>query len=297
MQGLVSLFTAEPQAFIAAMTVFGLLMGSFLNVVIYRLPLMLEREWRDECREILDLPAEVAEEGAVTPFNLVVPRSRCPACGHEIAVWENVPVLSFLALRGRCRACKTPIPWSYPLVELFTGLLAGGVAWHYGFGPQAFAACALGFALIALAAIDFRTQLLPDHITLPFLWVGIGLGIFGVFADLRSSVLGAMAGYLSLWTVYWAFKLLTGKEGMGYGDFKLLALLGAWCGWQSLPWIVLLSSLLGAVVGVSLIVTRRQDRTVPIPFGPYLAVAGLVTLLWGDRITVAYLTWAVSPAP
>jgi leader peptidase (prepilin peptidase)/N-methyltransferase len=323
LQELFHLFRAEPLFFAAAMGVFGLMVGSFLNVVIHRLPLMMEREWRQDCQDLLASPTEgspspaatsssegkppsagateaaaaaLPAEKAAEPYNLVVPRSRCPVCARQITALENIPLLSYLALRGRCRGCGTHIPWRYPLVEALAGMVAAGIALHYGFGLQAIAAIFLAFALIALAGIDLQHQLLPDQITLPFLWLGIGVNLFdGGFVDLRASVLGAMAGYLFLWVAYWLFKLCTGKEGMGYGDFKLLALLGAWCGWQGLPWIVLLSCLVGAIVGIALIASGRHAREVPIPFGPYLAAAGFTVLLWGQKFTSTYLAWMASP--
>jgi len=281
------LLAASPTLFIFVTLLFGLVVGSFLNVVIHRLPLMLEQEWRAQCSALLAQPAPATP----TPFNLWLPRSHCPVCGHQIQAAENIPVLSYLLLRGRCAECTAPIPLRYPLVEALGGLLAAVVAWHFGFSGQAAAALAFTWALLALSVIDLREQLLPDAITLPFLWFGMALGLFEVFADLRSSVIGAMAGYLSLWLVYHGFKLLTGKEGMGHGDFKLLAMLGAWLGWQQLPAVVLLSSVVGAVVGSGLILMRVQERQQPIPFGPFLAAAGWITLLWGDALQRAYMSW------
>lgn len=261
----------------------GLCIGSFLNVVIHRLPKMMERDWQTQCAEMRDEAVEPTE-----PLNLATPRSRCPACGHQISALENLPVISFLVLRGRCAGCQIPISPRYPLVEAFTGLLSAYLAWRFGFGWQTAGALCLAWALIALTFIDFDTQLLPDSITLPLLWLGLLFNIFGAFADLQSAVIGAVAGYLSLWSVYWLFKFATGKEGMGYGDFKLLAALGAWLGWQMLPTIILLSSLVGAVVGIGLIALARHGRNVPIPFGPYLAAAGIIALLWGRQLTQAY---------
>ncbi|MDR3352803.1 MAG: A24 family peptidase [Zoogloeaceae bacterium] len=257
----------------------GLLIGSFLNVVVYRLPLMMEREWNAQCAE---LRGEAEPETEV--FTLSRPRSRCPHCGHPISALENIPVLSYLALRGRCRACRAPISPRYPLVEIAASALAVGSAWHFGFGWQAAGAALLLWTLLALALIDFDTQFLPDELTLPLLWGGLLWNLDGHFAPLSAAVIGAMAGYLSLWSVYWGFKLLTGKEGMGYGDFKLLAALGAWMGWTLLPCIILVSSLLGAVIGISLILATRRSRHIPIPFGPYLAIAGVVALFWGEKI-------------
>jgi leader peptidase (prepilin peptidase)/N-methyltransferase len=261
--------------------------GSFLNVVIYRLPVMLRRSWQAECAEAsgsAPVPASPAER-----FDLVVPRSRCPSCGHAIRAWENVPVLSYLWLRGRCSACGTRIPLRYPIVETLTAVMSLLVAWRFGPTGQAAAALVLTWALVALAFIDLDEQILPDVITVPMLWLGLGLNLGGLFTTLEASVLGAITGYGFLWTVYHAFRLLTGKEGMGYGDFKLLGMLGAWLGWQSLPAIVLLGSLGGALVGVSLILLRGHDRNVPIPFGPYLALGGWAALLWGTDLAGAYL--------
>jgi leader peptidase (prepilin peptidase)/N-methyltransferase len=276
-------------AFTFIAVVLGLLVGSFLNVVAYRLPVMMERAWRTQCQE-LTASAEPPASAATPPepFNLMTPRSRCPHCGHAISAWENIPVISYLWLRGRCAACGKSISLRYPLVELSTALLSGIAAWHFGFGWAAAAALVLTWALIALTLIDYDHQLLPDDITLPFLWIGLLLSLYGLFTDSTSSIVGAVAGYLSLWSVYILFKWATGKEGMGYGDFKLLAMLGAWMGWQALPVIILLSSVVGAGVGITLIVVRGRDRSIPIPFGPYLAAAGWLTLLWGDDITHRY---------
>ncbi len=272
-------------ALILSAALLGLCVGSFLNVVIHRLPKMMEREWQAECAELRGETASTAE----TPLSLARPRSRCPACGHVISAMENIPVISYLLLRGKCSGCGTRISPRYPLIELATGLLSAYVAWHLGPGMQTAGALLLLWSLIALAMIDFDTQLLPDSITLPLLWLGLLFNLFGTFTPLHSAVIGAMAGYLSLWSIFWLFKLVTGKEGMGYGDFKLLAALGAWLGWSLLPTIILLSSLAGAVVGIFLIVAARRGRNIPIPFGPYLAAAGLIALLWGNQITRSYL--------
>jgi leader peptidase (prepilin peptidase)/N-methyltransferase len=263
----------------------GLCVGSFLNVVAHRLPLMLEREWRRECRAQLEL----APEAEPAPLSLVRPASRCPACGAPIRPWQNIPVISWLALRGRCAACRAPISAQYPLVEAAAGLLGAYCALRFGWSLQLAAALALTWALVALTVIDLKTQLLPDAITLPLLWLGLLLSIPGAFVKPSAAIIGAAAGYLSLWLVYHAFRLATGKEGMGHGDFKLLAALGAWFGWQALPMIVLLSSLAGAVVGVGLILLRGHDRNVPIPFGPYLALAGWIVLVAGRDLTDAWL--------
>jgi len=288
---IIDFLQASPTTFIIVAAILGLLVGSFLNVVIHRLPLMMEAEWRQQC-------AELAGQSDVAPpptLNLITPRSRCPHCGHAITALENIPVLSYLALKGACSACAKPISVRYPLIEALCGVLTALVAWHFGWGWQAAAAMPLTWALIALSMIDFDHQLLPDSITQPFIWIGLGLSLYGssgLFADTHSSIIGALAGYLSLWLVYQLFKVVTGKEGMGYGDFKLYALFGAWLGWQVLPAIILLSSLVGAAVGITLIAVRGRDRNLPIPFGPYLAVAGWIALLWGGQITQAYLVWA-----
>ncbi|MDX9767197.1 MAG: A24 family peptidase [Ectothiorhodospiraceae bacterium] len=289
-----SFASLDPWFFYLATGLLALLIGSFLNVVIHRLPIMMERHWRTDCRELLGVAAP-ADETADTPYNLVVPRSACPGCGHRISALENIPILSYLVLRGRCAGCGTRIPLQYPLVELTTAVLSLLVLWRFGPGWQMAAACLLTWALIALAVIDLRTQLLPDGITLPFLWLGLLLNLGGLFTDLQSAVLGAAAGYLALWLVYQGFRLLTGKEGMGFGDFKLLGMLGAWMGWQALPVIILLSSFVGALVGVSLILFRRHDRNIPIPFGPYLAAAGWIALLWGDSLVAWYLDFLAVP--
>jgi leader peptidase (prepilin peptidase) / N-methyltransferase len=275
---------ADPAVFAVVAGVFGLMLGSFLNVVVHRLPVMMERDWAAQCAELRGEPAPAHE-----PLSLARPRSRCPSCGHVISAGENIPVLSWILLRGRCSACQATISVRYPLVEALTGAAFAFVAWRYGFGIAALGAMCFVAALIALTGIDLDTQLLPDDITLPLLWLGLLLNAFGTFTDLKSAVIGAVAGYLSLWSVYWGFKLLTGKEGMGYGDFKLLAALGAWLGWQLLPLTILLSSFVGAAIGLVLIVVARHGRNAPIPFGPYLAIAGIIALFWGRPLTRAYL--------
>ncbi len=283
---IVELLAGSPLLQVVTASLLGLIVGSFLNVVIHRLPEMMMREWRLQCHE---LQGGTPDETDREPFNLSTPRSRCPACGHLITPRENIPLLSYLLLKGRCAGCGKPISLRYPLVETLTALLSALVVWHFGFDWQAAAALLLTWALIPLIFIDLDHQLLPDDITLPLLWLGLGLSLFGIFTDPRSAILGAMAGYLSLWSVYILFKVVTGKEGMGYGDFKLLALFGAWLGWQAIPLIIILSSLTGAVVGITLILLRRHDRGTPIPFGPYLATAGWIALMWGEPITRAYL--------
>ncbi|MDI6749704.1 MAG: A24 family peptidase [Rhodocyclaceae bacterium] len=278
MQGL------EPTTLAAACGVFGLLIGSFLNVVIHRLPVMMEREWQRQCAELAGKPQPSFE-----PLSLLAPRSRCPHCGHMIGVLENIPILSYLLLKGHCKGCGEPISIRYPLIEALTGLLFGYAAWRFGFTPALGGALLFIAAAISLSFIDADTQLLPDDITLPLIWAGLLFNLDGIFTTLQNAVIGAVAGYVSLWLVYWAFKLATGKEGMGYGDFKLLAAIGAWFGWQMLPLVILLSSLVGALVGIALIVLARHGRNVPIPFGPYLAAAGVIALLWGKELTQAWL--------
>jgi leader peptidase (prepilin peptidase)/N-methyltransferase len=262
-----------------AALVFGLLVGSFLNVVIYRIPKMMQRESDNYVAN------EMGKELPHTDrFNLMVPRSACPHCGHQITALENIPVISWLVLRGKCSACKAPISARYPAIELLTGLLSAVMVWTFGSGWMGLATLVFLWLLVAMTFIDFDTQLLPDDLTYPLLWLGLLLNLNGTFVPLRDAVIGAAAGYLALWSVYWLFKLATGKEGMGYGDFKLLAALGAWLGWKMLPTIILLSSVVGAIVGISLIVVARRGRDKPIPFGPYLAAAGLIALLYGEPI-------------
>ena len=273
---------------VAVTALLGLCVGSFLNVVIHRLPRMMEQDWRQQCAELC---GENCQNPASTVDKLTLshPRSRCPACGHLIRALENIPVISYLLLRGRCAGCGQTISLRYPLVELASAILSAGAAWHFGPTWQTVGALCLIWALLALALIDLDTQLLPDSITLPLLWLGLAFNLHRHFVALDAAVIGAMAGYLSLWSVYWLFKLATGKEGMGFGDFKLLAALGAWLGWSLLPTIILLSSLVGASVGIGLIVFARHGRNVPIPFGPYLAAAGIIALFWGEQINRSYL--------
>ncbi|MET0067666.1 MAG: A24 family peptidase [Candidatus Thiodiazotropha sp.] len=272
-------------------TLLGLTVGSFLNVVIHRLPRMMEQQWRRDCEELLQGESALQDKDEA-PYTLSRPASHCPHCGHRIRAWENIPVFSWIGLRGRCSSCHNPISLRYPLVEAVTGAFTFVIAYHFGFTWMTLAALLLTWALIALSMIDFDVQLLPDNITLPFLWLGLLINLGGLFTDPQSAIIGAAAGYLSLWSVYQLFKRLTGKEGMGYGDFKLLALLGAWFGWQYLPQIILLSALVGAVVGILLIVVRGRDRNIPIPFGPYLAAAGWISMMWGAQINQAYLRWS-----
>ncbi len=282
------LLASSPFTFIGIVIAIALLIGSFLNVVIYRLPMMMEREWRAQCDEIANLPASDLPQGR---FNLVVPRSRCPSCGKPILSWQNIPVLSYLALGGRCAGCKTPISSRYPLVEAATAILAAAVAWRFGFGWEALMGIVLTLMLIPITMIDFDHQLIPDSIVLPLLWIGLAMSLFHpvagsemLFISPREAIIGAMAGYLTLWSFYWAFKLITGKEGMGYGDFKLLAALGAWLGYQYLFTIIMMSAVVGAVLGIALIVFRGRDHQVPMPFGPFLAAAGYLAMLYGDTI-------------
>lgn len=288
-----SALQAYPTLGLACTLALGLLVGSFLNVVIYRLPKMMERDWQEQCRDFLNNHGNIstlpASDSIQEPFNLMVPASRCPHCGHKIKPWENIPVISYLFLRGKCSNCKAGISARYPVIELATGLLSVAVIFYVGINWSGLAALVFTWSLIALTMIDFDTYLLPDDITLPLLWLGLIVNSFNTFTDLPSALWGAIAGYLALWSVYKFFKLVTGKEGMGYGDFKLLAALGAWMGWQMLPQVILLSSLVGAVIGISMIVIRGRDKNIPIPFGPYLAIAGWIAFIWGDTINQSYL--------
>lgn len=285
------LLTAQPLVFILLIGILGLLVGSFLNVVIYRLPIMLEREDRMLCAELLGTGQHIDSS---TVFNLWTPRSRCSSCGHLIGTLENIPIISYLLQKGRCKHCQVSISAQYPLVEAFTAVLSAVVAWHFGFTWQTAAGLIFTWCLIALSVIDFRHMILPDKITLPLIWLGLFCALMALFTDLNSSVIGAMAGYLSLWTIYHLFRLLTGKEGMGYGDFKLLAALGAWQGWQLLLPIVLLSSLVGAITGIAMMLFVGRDHQIPMPFGPFLAAAGWLTLLWGEPIQ-AMIFGALAP--
>ncbi|OIQ99360.1 type 4 prepilin-like protein leader peptide-processing enzyme [mine drainage metagenome] len=270
--------------FITLSVTLGLMVGSFLNVVIHRLPKIMEREWHNNCLELQG--KEIPE---AIKYTLANPRSACPKCGHMISALENIPIISYLVLRGKCRNCKNPIGMRYPLIEALTGILIGLVSWKFGYSATTIFAWALTFALIALTFIDFDTQLLPDDITLPLLWLGLLFNLNAGFTDLKSAVIGAVAGYLILWSIYWLFKLVTGKEGMGYGDFKLLAAIGAWFGWQLLPAVILLSSVLGAIIGIGLIVLTKRGREVPMPFGPFLAIGGVAALFLGKELASLYL--------
>lgn len=284
LEPVLSLLKTQPAFLQGVCLVLGLLVGSFLNVVIHRLPKMMERDWHVSCMDLQGQPVPDQPK-----YNLVVPRSTCPGCGHQITALENIPVISYLFLRGRCKACKTSISLRYPLVESLSGLLAFAVAVQYGFSVLTPFALVFVFALIALTFIDFDTQLLPDDITLPLLWLGLLLNLNYGFTDISSAVIGAMAGYLVLWGVYWLFKLVTGKEGMGYGDFKLLAAIGAWFGWQLLPAVILLSSVAGSVIGIGLILLKGKTRQTAIPFGPFLALGGIAALFYGQTLAAFYL--------
>lgn len=280
----IALLESSATALIALATLLGLAVGSFLNVVIHRLPKMMERQWQAECAEW---------KGETPPrhesYNLVTPRSRCPSCNHAIRAHQNIPLLSYFFLGGKCASCGKPIPWRYPAVEMLTAVLSGFVAWRFGPTVQAAAALLFTWMMIALAFIDLDTFFLPDDLTFPLLWAGLLVNVAATYTDLQSAVIGAAAGYLALWLVYWGYKLATGKEGMGYGDFKLLAAIGAWLGWKMLPLVILLSSFVGAAIGIGLIVLARRGRNVPMPFGPYLAIAGLIALFYGEDITRHYL--------
>ena len=289
------LFIQSPALFIIVCFILALLIGSFLNVVIYRLPIMMEREWRAQCEEIAETPSAELPTGR---FDLVAPRSRCTDCGHQITALQNIPVISYLMLGGKCGKCAAPISRRYPIIELLTAVLTGIVAWRFGFGWEALAAILLTWALIAISVIDIDHLIIPDSISLPLIWAGLFLSLFHetvaaeiLFVDAKTAIAGGLAGYLSLWSIYHLFRLLTGKEGMGYGDFKLLAALGAWLGWQMLPLIILLSAMVGAAVGIALIASKRQDRSVPIPFGPYLAAAGWIAMMYGPQIIKSYLDY------
>ncbi|WP_417533286.1 prepilin peptidase [Marinobacterium stanieri] len=282
---MLALLQSSPLAAVGTAFLFSMLVGSFLNVVILRVPIMMQREW-DAC-----IQAEKGEQpdNSQEPFNLMTPASRCGECGHQIRWFENIPVISWLFLRGRCSACGTGISFRYPFVELLTGVSSAWLVWHFGFTLEAGLLVLLTWALITLTFIDLDHQLLPDSITLPLMWMGLLINTQGIFTSLESAVVGAAAGYLVLWSVYWLFKLLTGKEGMGYGDFKLLAAIGAWGGFQILPLVILLSSVVGAVLAFALIAFRRHQAQNPLPFGPYLAIAGWIAMVWGDSIISAYL--------
>lgn len=281
---LLSILQDSPVLFISLIALLGLMVGSFLNVVIYRLPEMLKRSWLQQCAEL-----QGHQTSKTSPaFNLTSPRSACVYCGHKLNIWENIPVISYLLLRGRCSQCNARISFRYPAVEALTALMSGIVAWYYGYSLITIAALIFVWALITLTVIDLNTQLLPDDITLPLLWLGLLVNINNGFTDIQSAVIGAAVGYLSLWSIYWCFKLITGKEGMGFGDFKLLAAIGAWLGWSMLPLVILFSSLVGAIVGIGMIVAAKLNKNIPIPFGPYLAGGALIALFWGEKLNHAY---------
>ncbi len=290
---MLELMSESAAVFVSVVFAFTLLIGSFLNVVIHRLPLMMEREWREQADELARTPPEVVlPEGR---FDLIVPRSRCPSCGSLITALQNIPVLSYVLLKGRCANCRSRISPRYPLVELLTALLAATCAWHFGAGWEALMAIALTVTLVPIAMIDADTQLIPDAIVLPLMWLGLAMSLWHpvagantLFISPSDAIVGAMAGYLTLWSVFWLFKIVTGKDGMGYGDFKLLAALGAWLGWQQLPIIIMMSAIVGASFNIAMIVARGKDRSIPIPFGPYLAAAGWIAMLWGERIKNTY---------
>jgi len=282
-------FATYPLALLCFALVLGLIIGSFLNVVIYRLPVMMQREWTEQCHEFLELEDDhkKTSDNPAT-LNLAKPDSHCPKCKHELTAFENIPILSYLLQAGKCRNCKAPISLRYPLIEAVTGIVTLLIAYQYGYSWLTLAILLLTWSLIVLTMIDYDHQLLPDDITIPILWLGLIINYFGLITTLEAAVLGAVAGYLILWAVYWLFKILTGKEGMGQGDFKLLAALGAWMGWQALPQIILLSSLIGALIGIGLILIKGRDKNIPIPFGPYLAGAGFVSLLWNEELAQLY---------
>jgi len=282
---IIDLFQQNAGIFYTFIVLVGLSVGSFLNVVIYRFPLMLENDWKSQCRELLELK-ESSTEPAIT---LSTPASTCPQCGHKIRAWENIPLLSYIFLKGKCSQCQTHISVQYPLIELLTGVLSLAVAIKFGVSWQTLFALILTWSLVAMSVIDIHKQILPDDITLPVLWLGLLLSIFTVYIDPVNSIIGAITGYMILWSVYQLFKLLTGKEGMGYGDFKLLALFGAWFGWKFIPLIIILSSASGAIIGITMMVFNKHERSTPIPFGPYLAIAGWIAMMWGEQIIHWYL--------
>ncbi len=285
MPELIALIQQNSTIFIIIASLLGLVIGSFLNVVIHRLPIMMEMDWREQCAS----PSSIDHAEKSRKYNLITPLSTCPHCQKAIAAWHNIPVISFLLLGGRCKECKASISWRYPAVEIISSLLVGLAAYKFGFSTNTLASSAFALALITLTFIDLDTQLLPDDITLPLLWLGLLFNINGGFTDIQSALIGAVAGYLILWSVYWLFKLITGKEGMGYGDFKMLAAIGAWLGWTSLPAVILLSSIAGSIIGIGLIVLAKKERNTAIPFGPYLALGGIATLFWGAQLSHLYL--------
>lgn len=288
MQFLGELYQSQPLIMLSMVAVFALMVGSFLNVVIYRLPIIMEREWKTQCQEFLGHPD--TEKLPVERYNLVVPRSRCPHCDHLISAWENIPVISYLFQKGRCQHCSKPISMRYPVIEALTAILSVMVINHFGLNWSAISLLILTWGLISLSFIDIDHHLLPDNLTLPLMWLGLLMAVFGIgVVDVKSAVVGTILGYASLWTIFQLFRLATGKEGMGYGDFKLLAVFGAWLGWQQLPLIILLASFVGAVIGILNIVIGKKDKSQPIPFGPFLCTAGFIAMLWGDQITRNYM--------
>jgi leader peptidase (prepilin peptidase) / N-methyltransferase len=289
---LFDLLASNSTALIVACSIFGLFVGSFLNVVIHRVPVMLNREWHDAALEILTEQAvsvDAKPKAEQSKYNIVVPRSACPKCGHKISALENIPVISYLLLKGKCKGCKTPISIRYPSIELLTALCFGLIAYSFGYGLLTLSLLVFTGLLICLTFIDIDTKLLPDNLVYPLLWLGLIVNSFGLITDLQSAVYGALWGYLSLWSIFWLFKLTTGKEGMGYGDFKLLAALGAWLGWQKLLLIVILSSVAGAILGIIILMLSKKDKDTTLPFGPYLAIAGFITLIWGNDLLGSYL--------
>ena len=293
---MLELLSGSPAVFLVIIFAFALLFGSFLNVVIYRLPLMMRLDWDEQCKEFSELPPVDLPTGR---FDLIVPRSRCGSCGTQVNALQNIPVISYLILGGKCANCKEPISLRYPIVEAATAILATTVAWQFGYGWEALMGIVLTLSLVSITMIDFDHQLIPDSIVLPLMWIGLAMSLFSplagsetLFISSRDAIIGALAGYLSLWSIYWLFKLITGKEGMGYGDFKLLAAIGVWLGWQQLLTVVLMSALVGAAVGLSLIIFRGRDRQIPMPFGPFLAAAGWIAMLWGEKIKALYVDLA-----
>ncbi len=282
---IIELFQHNPGIFYTFVAFVGLSVGSFLNVVIYRFPVMLENDWKSQCRELL----EIKETGTEPAVTLSKPASTCPHCGHKIRAWENIPLLSYIFLKGKCSDCHAHISIQYPLIELLTGVLSLAVAFKFGISWQTLFALILTWSLVAMSVIDIHKQILPDDITLPVLWLGLLLSIFNIYIDPVNSIIGAITGYMILWSVYQLFKLITGKEGMGYGDFKLLALFGAWFGWTFIPLIIILSSASGAVIGIAMMLFNKHERSTPIPFGPYLAIAGWIAMMWGEQIIHWYL--------
>lgn len=285
MPELIALIQQNSTIFIIIASLLGLVIGSFLNVVIHRLPIMMEMDWREQCASL----SGIDNVAKTTKYNLITPRSICPHCQKAIAAWHNIPVISFLMLGGRCKECKASISWRYPAVEIISAFLVGLTAYKFGFSINTLAASVFALALLSLTFIDLDTQLLPDDITLPLLWLGLLFNLNGGFTDIQSAVIGAVAGYLILWSVYWLFKLITGKEGMGYGDFKMLGAIGAWFGWTILPAVILLSSIAGSIIGIGLIIFAKKGRNTAIPFGPYLALGGIAALFWGTQLSHLYL--------